>query len=229
MKRSILAIAFATLCSVFALPQQAVAVVAPSYSTPPINPFDANGFCFGSGCPKLLLGTTESSVSSLTGAPRFPMHGTVPTTIPLIFVGISNKGYSNWWDASAFLVSSNGTRIPLGAGKSDDGNDYEDIGIRCQPLYDLNYCYPSFAWENTQLPATSPVGAYALEIQFFLYDGRLDTVHTFGPNFMTVTGQVLPRTLDGKACKVAGKRQTLDDVRYACLKKGKRLAWQRLL
>lgn len=226
MKRSILAIAFATLCSVFALPQQAVAVVAPSYSTPPINPFGANGFCFGSGCPGLYL---DATVSGLIGEPRFPMYGTVPSAIPFIYLGIDNEGYSNWWDGYAFLVSANGTRIPLGKGESSDGNDYEDIGVSCQPKYDINPCTPSISWFNAQVPVTTPVGMYALEVQFFLYDGRVDAVHTFGPNFMTVTGQVLPRTLDGKACKVAGKRQTLDDVRYACLKKGKRLAWQRLL
>lgn len=225
MKRPILVIAFATLCSVFALPQQAVAVVAPSYSTPPINPFDPQGYCFRSGCASLYLGAT---VSSLVTHPQFPLHGTVPTTIPLIFVGIDNKGYSNWWEAYAFLVSANGTRIPLGKGEAEDGNKYKNIRVSCQPLYDLNPCNPSIDWYNVKLPATVPVGMYALEIQFLMYDGKLDVVHTFGPNFISVTGQVTPKTLDGKKCKVAGRKQTLDNVWYGCVKKGKKLVWRRL-
>lgn len=226
MKRLISTITFASLCSVFALPQQAVASTVPSYLTPPINPFDVNGFCFHSGCPKLY---SNATVSALTGSPRFPMQGIVPTYIPFIYLGIDNDGYSNWWEADAFLVSSNGTRVALGRGEPSDGNDYEDIGIGCEPKYDLNPCYPSISWVNAQIPVTTPVGTYALEVRFSLYDGRTDAVHTFGPNFMTVTGQISPRTLDDKICKVAGKKQVLDGVRYACLKKGKRLAWQRLL
>jgi hypothetical protein len=195
------------------------------YLTPPINPFDANGYCFHSGCPALYLGAT---VSTLTGNPRFPMYGTVPATIPFIYLGIDNDGYSNWWRADAFLVSSNGTRVALGRGESSDGNEYEDIGIRCQPQYDINPCTPSISWFNAQIPVTTPVGVYALEVRFSLYDGRTDAAYTFGPDFMTVTGQILPRTLDGKVCKVAGRKQNLDGVQYACLKKGKRLVWQRL-
>ena len=225
MKRLISTIAFATLCSVFVLPQQAVASTVPSYLTPPINPFDANGYCFHSGCPALYLGAT---VSALTGNPRFPMYGTVPATIPFIYLGIDNDGYSNWWRADAFLVSSNGTRVALGRGESSDGNEYEDIGIRCQPQYNINPCTPSISWFNAQIPVTTPVGVYALEVRFSLYDGRTDAAYTFGPDFMTVTGQILPRTLDGKVCKVAGRKQNLDGVQYACLKKGKRLVWQRL-
>lgn len=225
MKRPILIIAFAILCSVFALPQQAVAVVAPSYSTPPINPFDSQGYCFRSGCASLYLGAT---ISALTGNPQFPMHGTVPATIPFIYVRIDNKGHSNWWEAYAFLVSANGTRIPLGKGESEDGNQYKNIRISCQPLYDLNPCKPSINWFNAQIPVTTPIGVYALEIQFFMYGGKLDVVHTFGPDFMTVTGQIFPKMIDGKKCKVAGRKQTLDNVWYGCVKKGKKLVWRRL-
>jgi len=198
----------------------------PEYSTPPINPFDSRGYCFSSNCPTLYLGAT---ISALTSTPTWPMQGTVPTLIPFIYLGIDNKGYSNWWRADAFLVSPNGVRVPLGKGESDDGNKFKNINVSCQPLYDLNPCRPSISWFQPIIPVTTPVGTYALEIQFFMYDGKPDSVYTFGPNFMTVTGQILPRTLDNKPCKIAGRKQVLDGAHYACLKKGKRLVWQRIL
>lgn len=221
MKRIIFATALVLAQALAVSPASA----KPEYTTPPINPFDSRGYCFHTACPTLHL---DATVVALTANPTWPMQGPVPTYIPFIFLGIDNKGYSNWWDAYAFLVSPNGTRIPLGKGVSDDGNDLESINFRCQPLYNLNPCNPSISWFQPIIPVTTPVGMYALEIQFFLYDGRFDATYTFGPNFMVVTGQNLPNTLDGKTCKVAGNRRTVDGIQYACLKKGKRLAWQRM-
>lgn len=197
----------------------------PGYSTPPINPFDARGYCFYSGCPTLYLG---AEISALTTTPTWPMQGQVPTYIPFIYIGIDNHGYSNWWQANAFLVSSNGVRVPLGKGESDDGNKLESINIRCEPQYKLNPCSPSISWFQPVIPVTTPVGQYALEVQFYLSDGRLDAVYTFGPNFMFVTNQVLPESLNGKRCTNPGGFTNKDGVRYVCVKRKKGTVWKQI-
>lgn len=197
----------------------------PEYSTPPINPFDSRGYCFSSNCPTLYLGAT---ISALTSTPTWPMQGTVPTYIPFIYLGIDNKGYSNWWRADAFLVSPNGVRVPLGKGESDDGNKFKNINVSCQPRYDLNPCSPSISWFQPVIPVTTPVGTYALEIQFSMYDGKPDSVYTFGPNFMTVTGQILPDSLNGKRCTNPGGFTNKDGVRYVCVKRKKSTVWKQI-
>ena len=206
-------------------PNSVLAQQEPKYVTPPINPFDSNGYCFHVNCPPLYLGAKIEGVVSI---PRWPMNGPVPTEIPLIMIFIDNKGYSNWWQANAFLVSENGTRLNLGKGESDDGNKYEKINVKCTPDFDLNPCSPSISWSRIQLPQNTPIGYYALEVQFFLYDGRSDATYTFGPDFMKVTGQVRTETLDNKSCKIAGKKINKEGIRYACIKSGKKLIWQRL-
>lgn len=197
----------------------------PEYLTPPINPFDAQGYCFHSDCPQLHLG---AQIIALTTNPTWPMQGTVPSYIPLIFLAIDNAGYSNWWKANATLVSANGTRIPLGAGVPDDGNDWEDIGLRCNPLYDINPCSPFISWSNPTIPVTAPVGTYALEISFYLYDGRYDGTYTFGPNFMAITGQILPDSLQGKRCTNPGAITNKDGARFACVKRKKGTVWRQI-
>ena len=207
------------------LPNSVSAQQKPRYTTPPINPFDGNGYCFHTNCPTLYLG---AKVEGVTAIPGWPMHGPVPTEIPLIMIFIDNKGYSNWWQANAFLVSENGTRLNLGSGESDDGNKYQKINVKCTPDFDLNPCSPSISWSRIQLPQNTPIDSYSLEVQFVLYDGRVDAMYTFGPDFMKVTGQIGAETLDNKPCKIAGKKTGKGKLRYACIKSGKKLIWQRL-
>lgn len=203
----------------------------PAYVQPPINPFDAQGYCFGSNCATLHLGAKVSALRMTSMSPMsgyWPTSGAVPVTIPMIWLGINNGGYSNWWTARASLVSADGVRLDLGVGTSDDGNDLESLNIRCEPKYRLNECTPYIHWGPFQLPANTPVRSYALEVSFTLYDGRPDATYTFGPNFMVVTHQITPVSLDGKQCFTAGSTTTQDGVRYACIKRKKKMVWRRI-
>lgn len=203
----------------------------PVYVQPPINPFDARGYCFGSNCATLYLGATINALQMTPMAPMsgsWPTSGPVPAVISMIWLSIDNDGYSNWWTARASLVSSDGVRIDLGVGKSDDGNDLESLNIKCEPKYRLNECSPYIYWGPLQFPANIPVRSYALEVSFSLYDGRPDATYTFGPNFMVVTHQITPQNLDGKQCFSAGSTTTQDGVRYACVKRKKKMVWRRI-
>lgn len=227
MKRIIFVLAF-LFTSVFnAMPASA----KPEYTTPPIDPFDANKYCFHSGCPIIYPG---AKIIALITDPMWPMMGTAPLHIPFIYIALDNNdGYSNWWEAIAFLVSETGVRIPLGQAEADDGNEYKAIKVSCEPYW--NPCSPSFSWFRTIIPATAPTGTYALEVQFIRFDGKLDAVHTFGPNFIAITAKTAPtdisntvKDISNTVCKNAGRKKNVDGNWYACLKKGKRLAWQRL-
>lgn len=220
MKRIIFVLAF-LLTSVF---NTSSASAKPEYVTPPINPFDANKYCFHSGCPTIYPG---AKIIALRTDPMWPMIGTVPVQIPFIYIALDNNdGYSNWWKATAFLVSEAGVRIPLGQAESEDGNQYKAIKVSCEPYW--NPCNPSFDWYQTIIPATAPSGVYALEVHFVRFDGTLDAIHTFGPDFITLINNGVVNNVENTACKIAGRKRVVDNKTYACVKKGKRLVWQRL-
>lgn len=220
MKRIIFALTLLVAC-IFGASE---ASAKPEYITPPINPFDSTGYCFHSGCATIYPG---AKIIALRSDPMWPMYGSVPLQIPFLYIAVdNNNGYSNWWKANAFLVSETGVRISLGQGESEDGNQYKAIKVSCEPYW--NPCSPSFDWFRTPIPATAPSGMYALEVQFVRFDGTLDAIHTFGPNFITITGKTVSNDINNTVCKNAGRKKIVDGNWYACLKKGKRLVWQRL-
>lgn len=218
MKRFTFSLAF-LLASILNI---APASAKPEYSTPPINPFDSNGYCFHSGCPIIY---PRAKIIALRSDPMYPMVGSTPLQIPFIYIAVDNNGYSNWWKANAFLVSETGARISLGQGESEDGNNYKAIKISCDPVW--NPCSPSFDWFKTVI-SSAPSGVYALEVQIIRFDGTLDATHTFGPNFITITGNAAVSDITNTACKIAGRKRIVDGNWYACLRKGKRLVWQKL-
>lgn len=253
MKKIFTLLTLSLLASIAFTAKPAEAKTNPSYSTPPIYPFDSMGYCFHKGCPSLYLRARVSSINLYVNSSNtIPATIQAPVYLTYLSVGIDNEGYSNFWEAEGFLVSSNGARIGIGKANARDGNKYESIGVGCEPKYNYNKCYPSLTWSRIEIPTNTETGVYSLEVQFFLYNGSFDRTYTFGPNFLTVNGitpittttttsttlaptpttltepMVVQDLLNGKRCRKLGDKTQLSGMRYACLKIGKKLLWQRL-
>ena len=204
----------------------------------PVFPFGENGLC-SQNCPSLGLGAVVDflSISVLgqnsTGRPRASLNA--GDTIAILFVGLDNGGYSNWWDVKATLVSDiNGSRAPWGKGERDDGNDFKSIKVSCDRY--INKCNPNTTWSMLKIPASFPTGSYSVELEFTPFaTSALPTVtHLFGPGVLTVNGTAAPSTssttkgLNGRPCVNLGRIRVDQGVQYACIKSGSKKIWRKI-
>jgi hypothetical protein len=205
----------------------------------PVFPFGENGLC-SQNCPSLGLGAVVDflSISVLgqnsTGRPRASLNA--GGTIAILFVGLDNGGYSNWWDVKATLVSDiNGSRAPLGKGERDDGNDFKSIKVSCDRYF--NKCNPNTTWSMLKIPASFPAGSYSVELEFtpFATSALPVVTHLFGPGVLTVNGAAAaPSTssttkgLNGRPCVNLGRIRVDQGVQYACIKSGSKKIWRKI-
>ena len=202
----------------------------------PVFPFGQNGFC-PQNCPNLGSGAVVNYLSiSVTGqsasGPRVSLNA--GDTILMLYVGIDNSGYSNWWSATGALVSdTTGARANLGKAAADDGSEYPNLRISCGPRY-LNDCSPSMTWSAVRLDPTFPPGAYSLEITFtpFQGSGLSAVTHLLGPAIVSVnpsaaSSQQRPG-LAGKSCQRPGQVRKQNGVQFACVRQGSKNVWTKL-
>jgi hypothetical protein len=205
----------------------------------PVFPFGENGLC-SQNCPSLGLGAVVDflSISVLgqnsTGRPRASLNA--GDTIAILFVGLDNGGYSNWWDVKATLVSDiNGSRAPLGKGERDDGNDFKSIKVSCDRYF--NKCNPNTTWSMLKIPASFPTGSYSVELEFtpFATSALPVVTHLFGPGVLTVNGAAAApgasaqsKGLNGRPCVNLGRIRVDQGVQYACIKSGSKKIWRKI-
>ena len=205
----------------------------------PVFPFGENGLC-SQNCPSLGLGAVVDflSISVLgqnsTGRPRASLNA--GDTIAILFVGLDNGGYSNWWDVKATLVSDiNGSRASLGKGERDDGNDFKSIKVSCDRYF--NKCNPNTTWSMLKVPASFPTGSYSVELEFtpFATSALPVVTHLFSPGVLTVNGAAAaPSTssttkgLNGRPCVNLGRTRVDQGVQYACIKSGSKNIWRKI-
>ena len=205
----------------------------------PIFPFGDNGLC-SQNCPSIGSRAVVDYLSiSIVGqgpssSPRATLN--VGDTILILYLGLDNGGYSNWWEAKGTLVSdSSGVRANLGQASASDGNEFENIDVSCDRLF--NKCSPSMSWQNVRLDQSFPAGAYSLEVEFtpFVGSSGLPLVtHLLGPAVLTVnakpsTGSIpQTSTIGGRTCPKLGRIRIDKGVRYACVSSGKKKIWRKM-
>jgi hypothetical protein len=202
----------------------------------PVFPFGQNGLCPQS-CPNLGSGAVVNYLSiSVVGqsasGPRVSLNA--GDTILMLYVGIDNGGYSNWWTATGALVSdTTGARANLGKAAVDDGSEYPNLRISCGRRY-LNDCSPSITWSAVRLDPTFSPGSYSLEITFTPIQGLgLSAVtHLLGPAIVTVNPSAAsPQQrpgLAGKSCQRPGQVRKQNGVQFGCVRQGSKNVWTRL-
>lgn len=210
-----------------------------STSGTPVFPFGESGLCL-QDCPSIgsravvdYLSVTVQGQNSTPG-PRASLAA--GGTVLILYLGIDNGGYSNWWEAKATLVQdATGVRANLGKGSSSDGNDLKSINISCDRSF--NKCNPSVSWQLIRLDNKFPVGTYSLEVEFtpFAGSGLPVVTHLFGPAVLTVSPSIAPETstptskaLDGRPCVKPGQTRMFQGVRYACVKSGTKRVWKKM-
>jgi hypothetical protein len=205
----------------------------------PVFPFGENGFCY-QDCPSIGLRAVVdylsiSVVGQSSALPRATLNA--GDAISILYLGLDNGGYSNWWEAKATLVSdTSGARASIGKGVSDDGNEFKAIRISCDR--DFNKCSPSMVWRMLRVDASLAAGTYSLEVEFSPVSSSslLPVVtHLFGPAVLTVnpkaqTPVVIPsaQSINGRACPKLGRVRIEQGVRYACISSGKKKIWRKM-
>jgi hypothetical protein len=205
----------------------------------PIFPFGENGLC-SQDCPSIGLRAVVDFLSiSVVGQNSVPVPRaslTAGDTISILYLGLDNSGYSNWWEAKGTLVSdASGIRANLGKGVSDDGNDFKAIRVSCDR--DFNRCSPNIAWQMLRVDPSLVAGTYSLEVEFTPFSGSgLPVVtHLFGPAVLTVKAKAqtpvsIPSTqsINGRTCPKLGRVRIEQGVRYACISSGKKKIWRKM-
>ena len=205
----------------------------------PIFPFGDSGFC-SQNCPVIGSRATANYLSvsvygkNISTGPRVSLSQ--GDTILILYLGIDNGGYGNWWESKGTLVSdATGARASLGKGNASDGNDYKVINVSCDRLF--NKCSPSMTWQNVRVDPSLPVGTYSLEVEFtpFAGSGLPVTTYLFGPAVLTVNqGAVAPTAtsliqgIGGRSCPKLGRIRVDQGTRYACVSSGKKKIWRKM-
>ena len=219
----------------------------------PIFPFGENGLC-AQNCPSIgsraVVDYLSISVMGQNAASRTRASLNAGDTISILYLGLDNGGYSNWWDAKATLVSDGtGARADLGKGYKDDGNDFKAIKVSCDRSF--NKCSPYMSWQNVRIDPSFPAGSYSLEVEFtpFSGSGLAVVTHLFGPAVLTVNGitpttttvaltattVVVPQNtlplkkgIGGKSCSKLGQIRVDQGLKYACVKSGAKKVWRKM-
>lgn len=203
----------------------------------PVFPFGENGFC-SQNCPSLGLGAVVDFLSiSILGQnpssrPRASLNA--GDTILILYIGLDNGGYSNWWDVKATLISDvNGSRAELGKGERDDGNDLKSIKVSCDRYF--NKCNPNTTWSMIKIAPSFTAGSYSLELEFIPFSTSLPIVkHLLGPNVFTINSlatsgnSASPQGIGGRACKKLGGIRIVDGEQFACVKSGSKKIWRKI-
>ena len=230
-------------CAVLPLGGSAVKAQVQPFNTvsaqSPIFPFGENGLC-SQNCPSIGLRAVVDFLSiSVVGQNSVPIPRaslTAGDTISILYLGLDNGGYSNWWEAKGTLVSDvSGIRANLGKGVSDDGNDFKAIRVSCDR--DFNRCSPNIAWQMLRVDPSLVAGTYSLEVEFTPFSGSgLPVVtHLFGPAVLTVKAKAqtpvsvpLTQSINGRTCPKLGRVRIEQGVRYACISSGKKKIWRKM-
>jgi hypothetical protein len=212
----------------------------------PVFPFGENGLCT-QNCPSIgsraVVNYLSISVRGQNAASMARASLNAGDTISILYLGLDNGGYSNWWDAKATLISDGtGARADLGKGYKDDGNDFKAIKVSCDR--DFNKCSPSMSWQNIRIDPSFPPGSYSLEVEFtpFSGSGLAVVAHLFGPAVLTVNGiapasttivvpqNTLPlkKGIEGRSCSKLGQIRVAQGLKYACVKSGAKKLWKKM-